>query len=76
MKDQEDSTTLFGDRLQQVLDETGMSQSDLARKMKVNQPQINHWTAGRQTPSYHNIVKILRAIPTLDAHWLLTGEHF
>lgn len=61
----------LGDRLQKQLDAEGMSQAELARRVGISQPSINHLIKRGSGGSAH-LHKIARALNTTPEY--LTGE--
>lgn len=54
-------------RLIEVIRESGMTQTELARKLGIKQPTINQYLSGRAMPALDtlaNLCKILNVTPT------------
>lgn len=53
-----------------------MSQEELSRRSGLPASSISHYESGRRGPSIDNLVRIVRAMPGLNANWLLgiTGD--
>lgn len=64
----------FGQRLKAAIAEEGLSQSDLASEVGSYPANISWWINGRLSPNAISVAKILRALPKVDARWLLTGD--
>lgn len=54
--------TMFGDWLKAVLDEKGISQAELARRIKVQPSQISHIISGERGTSPEGYLSIARAL--------------
>jgi len=57
------------DKLRAALHLSGLSQSELARRIGVDQSQVNKWVAGRMLPTYPQLcrtVTILRGVEGLE----------
>ncbi|MDD6173132.1 MAG: helix-turn-helix domain-containing protein [Elusimicrobia bacterium] len=48
-------------RIKQALKEAGLTQSELARKMKITQPTVNAFVNGRRNPTATTLKKIAKA---------------
>ncbi|MFZ5621155.1 MAG: transcriptional regulator [Pseudomonadota bacterium] len=46
--------------IQTYLSKTGLSQSELARRLKVCQPTVNDWVHGRKYPSPENARQLVK----------------
>lgn len=53
---------VFPERLRQALTIKGMTQFDLAEKLKVKPAAVNHFTCGRRSPSLENLGRIADAV--------------
>lgn len=60
----------FHEKLAQLLKERVMSQSDLARRMKVGRSAVNSWVTGRYKPK-SDIVHRLALIFNVSEAWLV-----
>jgi len=63
----------FKDRLTQRLKETGLTQSDLAKRINVSRTTITFWKTGVNKLSGENLMALAKAL-RCSAHWLATGE--
>jgi len=54
--------------------ESGLSQSDLAKKTGVSQPTVANWESGSHIPRQAAMEKISKVLG-IDTIWLLSGEH-
>lgn len=65
----------LGDRIRKLLDNSNISQRELARRLDVGPNQVSRWILGGVAPTYtvlNDILKICRS--PLEAGWLLTGK--
>ena len=65
----------LGQRIREILDDTGISQRELSRKLKVGPNQVSRWVLGAVAPTYtviNDILKICRKQHLTN--WVLTGE--
>ena len=62
------------DRIKQVIEREGMSQSQFADFIEVNRPTLSHILAGRNNPSMEVVMKIHQKFPKINILWLLDGE--
>lgn len=61
------------DRIQQIIEEAGITQLDFAEKLRVNQSTVSLWLSGKRRPSDHAIL-LISEIFRVSRHWLETGE--
>lgn len=61
----------FAARLRLAREGLEMSQEELSRRAKIAPAVISHYEARRRAPSLENLVRIIRAMPGLNANWLL-----
>ena len=61
------------ERIKQVIDREGMSQSQFADFIEVNRPTLSHILAGRNNPSLEVVMKIHQKFPKISTSWLLDG---
>ncbi len=66
----------FAQRLQKIRELRGLSQTELAKKLKLPQSSISHFEAPRRTPNFSNLKKIADALH-VSADYLLgrTDNH-
>ncbi len=64
----------FGRRLKLAMRSNAITSNELAYLTGMQPSAISHFLCGRREPSFHNIVKLLSAMPAVDARWLLTGD--
>lgn len=65
----------LGDRIRKLLEDSGVSQRELSRRLKVGPNQVSRWVLGSVAPTYtvmHDILKTCRKLS--EAGWLLTGK--
>ncbi len=63
----------FKDRLSQRLKETGLTQSELAKRIGVSKTTITFWKTGVNKLSGENLMALAKAL-RCSARWLATGE--
>jgi len=63
----------FKDRLTQRLKETGLTQSELAKRINVSRTTITFWKTGVNKLSGENLMALAKAL-RCSARWLATGE--
>lgn len=61
-------------RLEQFLSAENISQTQFAESIGVARAAISHILSGRNLPSYDFILNTIKAFPSLNIEWLLTGE--
>lgn len=66
------SQVAFAKRLRSFLADHQISQSELARRLKIDPSAVNHWVQGNTVPNGRLLAMIPRAIGA-NAHWLLGG---
>ena len=54
--------TEFGERLQQILKENKISQSELARRLKINQNEISRYCTGKRKPPIDILIDICKEL--------------
>jgi transcriptional regulator with XRE-family HTH domain len=52
----------FGNRLRNIREMSGLTQSELGQKADINPTAIAHMEAGRRDPNLENLTKIVRAL--------------
>lgn len=65
----------LGDRIRKILEDSSISQRELARRLGVGPNQVSRWILGTVAPTYtvlNDILKICRK--TTEAGWLLSGK--
>ena len=62
------------DRLQKFLNYEGLSRSNFAQIMGVQQSSITHILSGRNKPSFDFIEKMLQRFPKIAPDWLIMGK--
>jgi transcriptional regulator with XRE-family HTH domain len=67
---------VFAQRLRIAREGLEMSQEELSRRSALPASAISHYESGRRSPSLDNLVRIIRAMPGVNANWLLglTGD--
>lgn len=62
------------ERIKEIIDREGMSQSQFADFIGVNRPTLSHVIAGRNNPSMEIVMKIHHKFPKINILWLLDGK--
>lgn len=65
----------LGDRIRKIIEDSSVSQRELARRLGVGPNQVSRWVLGTVAPTYtvlNDILKICRK--TQEAGWLLSGK--
>lgn len=60
-------------RIKQALKEAGLTQSELARKMKITQPTVNAFVNGRRNPTATTLKKIAKATGKDISYFFASG---
>ena len=61
------------DTINRLLEAEKLSQIDFAKKVGVQRSNITHVLNGRSKPSYDFLLNIIRAFPSINIEWLMTG---
>ena len=61
------------ERIKEIIEREGMSQSQFADFIGVNRPTMSHVIAGRNNPSIEIVMKIHQKFPKINMLWLLDG---
>ena len=61
------------ERIKEIIEREGMSQSQFADFIGVNRPTLSHILAGRNNPSMEVVMKIHQKFPKINILWLLDG---
>lgn len=59
-----DMILLLPERIRQLREQNGLTQSDLARKVGLTRSSINGWEMGLSTPSTANVVELAKIFHT------------
>ncbi len=62
------------DRIQKIILNEGLTPSRLADVMRVQRSSVSHILAGRNKPSMDFLTKLIESFPSINGHWLLTGQ--
>lgn len=62
------------ERIKEIIEREGMSQSQFADFIGVNRPTLSHVIAGRNNPSMEIVMKIHHKFPKINILWLLDGK--
>lgn len=61
-------------RLQQLINAEGLTQSQFADKIGVAKASVSHILAGRNKPGFDFIESLSRQFPNLSLEWLISGK--
>ena len=61
------------ERIKQIIEREGMTQSQFADFIGVSRPTLSHVIAGRNNPSMEIVMKIRQKFPKINTLWLLDG---
>jgi transcriptional regulator with XRE-family HTH domain len=61
-------------KLRNALAAAGLSQSELARRIGVDQSQVNRWVSGRLVPTYPQLCRALAFLDTFEETAGVTAE--
>ncbi|MUV13559.1 helix-turn-helix domain-containing protein [Noviluteimonas gilva] len=62
-------------RLKTAIHSSGMTQAELARQAKTYPANLSQMVNDNIRPNATTLARMLRAMPAIDARWLITGEH-
>lgn len=62
------------ERVKKVMEDHGLSSSQMADKIGVQRSAISHVLSGRNKPSLDFILKVLNAFSEVSSDWLLKGQ--
>ncbi len=60
-------------RLQQYLQESGTTQTDLSNKIGISRQNVNTWFTKGANISDKMLIRIIQVVEDIDARWLITG---
>ena len=63
------------ERLKKIMEDKGLSSSQMADTIGVQRSAISHIISGRNKPSLDFVLKVLEAFPDISSEWLLKGEN-
>lgn len=64
----------IGERISLIISEKKISVADLSHVVGQSDKSIYNYIAGKNTPTYPVLGKIVEKYPDVNARWLLTGE--
>ena len=64
----------FGGRLRDSMTVLAERSVDVANRAGMDRMHYSHILSGRRDPSFPILQRILKALPQVDARWLITGE--
>lgn len=62
------------ERIEEILQRFSLTVTDLAEQLGVQKSSISHLISGRNMPSFGFCQKLIKAFPTLNIEWFITGE--
>jgi transcriptional regulator with XRE-family HTH domain len=62
------------ERVKKIMEDNGLSSSQMAERIGVQRSAISHILSGRNKPSLDFILKVLEAFENVSSDWLLKGE--
>lgn len=62
------------ERVKKIMEDHGLSSSQMADKIGVQRSAISHILSGRNKPSLDFILKVLNTFSDVSSDWLLKGE--
>lgn len=57
------------------MEASGLRPTGLAERTELDITNISHLLAGQRAPGLETMAKLLRALPIVNARWLITGEN-
>lgn len=63
----------FKDRLRAAMAVSGINSAELARRCELAESNVSHFLTGQRKPGIDNLAKLLAALPSVDARWLVCG---
>lgn len=63
----------FGSRLKIAIEVNGMRPMDFVQKTSLSATHVSHFMNGDREPSLSNLAIIIKALPGVDARWLVCG---
>lgn len=64
----------FCERLRMAMRVAAVTNAEMARRSGLSPDNVSHFARGERMPSVPNLAKLLRALPGVDARWLVTGD--
>ncbi|KAB2814424.1 helix-turn-helix domain-containing protein [Phaeocystidibacter luteus] len=61
-------------RISEIIEERGMTNAAFADAIDIKRPIISHILSGRNKPSLHVVLQILKSFEDIDPSWLLLGK--
>jgi transcriptional regulator with XRE-family HTH domain len=65
---------MFHERLKTTLQVTGTRPGKLAELTGIDKTNVSHLLSGQREPSFETLAKLLKALPGVDARWLVIGH--
>ncbi len=64
----------MNERLLKILNEFGLTSSQLAEKLGVQRSNVSHVLSGRNKPGYEFISTLIKEFPTINPYWVINGD--
>lgn len=64
----------FCERLRMAMRVAAVTNGDMAKRTGLSPDNVSHFVRGERLPTINNLAKLLRALPGVDARWLVTGD--
>ena len=61
------------DRVQKILNSSGLSASEFSKKLNIQRSRLSHILSGRNKPTLEIIVRINKNFPKYTLDWLING---
>lgn len=74
-QEEETAARAFGRRLRKTLRAKGVSNAELARRIKVSPNAVSAWTTGRSAPEYKHLIRIIQTLDASPAELLSDAAH-
>lgn len=62
------------DRIKQIIEREKLSSKEFANLCEIQVSNVSHLLSGRSKPSLDTIQKIMKAFPSINTDWLMTGK--
>ncbi|QZT37751.1 helix-turn-helix domain-containing protein [Halosquirtibacter xylanolyticus] len=62
------------ERIQEILEQYGLSISEFAERLGVQKSSISHLVSGRNMPSFAFCQKLIYSFPEINIKWFISGE--
>jgi transcriptional regulator with XRE-family HTH domain len=62
------------DRIKKIMDDSGLTAAEFARKINIQPARLSHILTGRNKPGLDIVQNILEVYPDIDPEWLVLGR--